>query len=150
MRRSTLVWLALILTIELNIRTQANGQAVGFAPRIGVVPDGVALNVAPVASADRRYVRMGAYPTIVNFGGFEVVTVPAAVGGGGFGGGLGGVPLPANFAMTQGSPFSVRDRPVPQRSVSGLSEGAAWNSGAMRSDRATKHGARGRTVRRRR
>ena len=68
--------------------------AVAFQPTIGSVLDGAALNVTPVVSADRRYVRLGVNPYFNAVEGFNTVVVPAAVGGGGgfggFGGGFGG------------------------------------------------------------
>jgi hypothetical protein len=67
---------------------------VAFGPVIGSLPDGVILNVAPVASADRRYVRMTMQPQFFAAQGFDTFTVPAAVGGGPGGflpGGFGGV-----------------------------------------------------------
>jgi hypothetical protein len=68
----------------------ARGQAVGFAPQIGYAPDGAVLSVTPVASADRRYVRMTLSPQFYGFQGFDTVSVPAAVGGGGINAGFGG------------------------------------------------------------
>lgn len=68
---------------------QARGQgAVGFAPTVGTLPDGVMLGVTPVVTADRRYVRLGVQPQFQTVLGFDSYTIPAAVsGGGGFGGG---------------------------------------------------------------
>ena len=57
--------------------------AVAFQPTIGSVLDGAALNVTPVVSADRRYVRLGVNPYFNAVEGFNTVVVPAAVGGGG-------------------------------------------------------------------
>jgi hypothetical protein len=65
-------------------------QAVAFQPVVGVIPDGVMMNTVPVASADRRYVRVGVDALFTGFVGFNVFPVPAAVGGGGIGGGFGG------------------------------------------------------------
>ncbi len=68
----------------------ARGQgAVAFQPTVSTFPSGVILNVTPVVSADRRYVRMGISPVFTDLTGFDVINVPAAVGGGG-NGGLGG------------------------------------------------------------
>ncbi len=63
----------------------ARAQGIGFGQTIGTIPDGAMLNVTPVASADRRYVRMTLNPQFVGVQGFTTWTVPAAVGGGGFG-----------------------------------------------------------------
>ena len=67
------------------------GQAaVAFRPVIGQVPDGVMLDVTPVVSADRRYVRMTLYPQFNAFERFDSFSIPAIVSGrgnGGFGGG---------------------------------------------------------------
>ncbi len=60
--------------------------SVAFFPTIGQVPDGVTLQVTPVVSADRRYVRMSLAPNFITFIQFDTFTVPAAVGGGGLGG----------------------------------------------------------------
>jgi hypothetical protein len=68
----------------------ARSQGVAFQPTIGVIPDGVGMTVVPVASADRRYVRVGVNASFVGFEGFSTFPIPAAVGGGGIGGGLGG------------------------------------------------------------
>jgi type II secretory pathway component GspD/PulD (secretin) len=60
--------------------------AVAFQPTIAALPDGVILNVTPVVSADRRYVRMTLSPFFQTFNGFSNFIIPAAVGGGGLGG----------------------------------------------------------------
>lgn len=60
--------------------------AVAFQPQISPLPDGVILNVTPVVSADRRYVRMTLSPFFQTFIAFDTFTIPAAVGGGGLGG----------------------------------------------------------------
>jgi hypothetical protein len=76
---------------------QAKAQAVGFAPNVGQLLDGVSLSATPVVSADRRYVRLSLGPSFQTINGFMTFPVPAAVGGGGFGrggggaGGLGGI-----------------------------------------------------------
>ncbi|MDB5349687.1 MAG: type secretory pathway, component PulD [Planctomycetota bacterium] len=67
-------------------------SAVAFAPTIGTIPDGAILNVTPVVSADRRYVRMSLNPQFTGVIRFDNFNIPAAVtGGGGFGGGGGGL-----------------------------------------------------------
>ena len=61
--------------------------AVAFTPQISQLPDGVSLNVTPVVSADRRYVRLSLAPQFTAVTDLQTVTFPgAAVGGGGFGG----------------------------------------------------------------
>jgi type II secretory pathway component GspD/PulD (secretin) len=78
--------------------------AVAFQPTIGSFPDGVQLFVTPVVSADRRYVRMTLSPIFQTLIQFDTFTIPAAVGGGGLGGGAtninGQVQLP-QFSITQ-------------------------------------------------
>lgn len=83
------VWLALGILMPLP---RAFGQgAIAFQPEIGTFPSGVMLNVTPVVSADRRYVRL----TNLNFTsttleGFDNFVIPGAVSGGGVGFGNGG------------------------------------------------------------
>jgi hypothetical protein len=67
----------------------ASAQAVAFQPGVASFPNGVSMSVAPVVSADRRYVRLGVSPYFTGLQGFDTFPVPAAVGGGGFGGGVG-------------------------------------------------------------
>ena len=69
----------------------ASAQAVAFQPGVASFPNGVSMSVAPVVSADRRYVRLGVTPYFTGLQGFDTFPVPAAVGGGGFGGLGGGV-----------------------------------------------------------
>lgn len=83
------------LILLLLAVSPSHAQAVGFGPVIGSLPDGAIMNVTPVATADRRYVRMTMNPQFIGAQGFNTWTVPGAVsgGGGGFGfngGGLGG------------------------------------------------------------
>jgi hypothetical protein len=73
-------------------RAQAQG-AVAFQPSVGQIPDGVSLNVTPVVTADRRYVRLGLNANFSTINGFNSFPVVGAVGGGNGGpggGGLGG------------------------------------------------------------
>ena len=61
--------------------------AVAFTPQVGTLPDGVQLQVTPVVSADRRYVRLSLAPQFNTVDALTTLTFPAAaVGGGGFGG----------------------------------------------------------------
>jgi type II secretory pathway component GspD/PulD (secretin) len=61
--------------------------AVAFVPTPAQINDGVFMFATPVVSADRRYVRMTLTPTFTTFTGFDTISVPGAVGGGGLGGG---------------------------------------------------------------
>ena len=91
--KTALTTLGLVATAIVATADTARAQgAVAFAPTIGTIPDGVTLQVTPVVSADRRYVRMSLNPTLIVFDRFDTFTIPAAVGGGGNGGlgGLGG------------------------------------------------------------
>ena len=61
--------------------------SVAFLPVPASFPNGVTLNVTPVVSADRRYVRMTLSPFFTAIESFNQISVPAAVGGSGLGGG---------------------------------------------------------------
>ncbi len=61
--------------------------SVAFIPQPTAFPNGVTLQVTPVVSADRRYVRMTLSPNFTAIEGFNTIQVPAAVGGSGLGGG---------------------------------------------------------------
>jgi type II secretory pathway component GspD/PulD (secretin) len=61
--------------------------SVAFFPSVQSFPNGVTLMVTPVVSADRRYVRMTLSPFFTAIEGFDTISVPAAVGGSGLGGG---------------------------------------------------------------
>ncbi len=77
---------------------------IAFAPTVSSFPNGVTLNVTPVVSHDRRYVRMTLNPIFNALEGFDTYSAPFAVsnsgganrggggglGGGGLGGGVGG------------------------------------------------------------
>ncbi len=78
-----------LLTI-LGTTEETKAQAVAYFPQVGTLPDGVALDVVPVVSADRRYVRLSLNPQFQTVNGFQNLPVPAAVSGGGGGGGPGG------------------------------------------------------------
>lgn len=73
------------------------GGAVAYQPFVAPYFNGVTLDVTPVVSADRRYVRMTATPFFNTVNGFTTYSAPLAavsgggvVGGGGGGGGAGG------------------------------------------------------------
>ncbi len=97
MRSVPAAWLgvALLGVTAASSPREARAQgAVGFAPRVGVIPDGVQLGATPVVSADRRYVRLSLGVGFQTIDGFSNFPVPAAVSGGGAnGGGLGGAGL---------------------------------------------------------
>jgi type II secretory pathway component GspD/PulD (secretin)/uncharacterized protein YigA (DUF484 family) len=83
---------AMILNSELQWYVSSLFPIVGpgsvaFVPTPSPLPNGVMLNVTPVVSADRRYVRMSLSPTFNTIEGFTTIQVPAAVGGSGLGGG---------------------------------------------------------------
>ena len=83
--------LAGLLTL---VEGSASAQAIGFAPGVGALPDGVMLNVTPAVSADRRYVRLALGFGSQTVSGFNTFPVVGAVGGGGNGqmaGGMGGM-----------------------------------------------------------
>lgn len=74
-----------VLASGLAGMTPADAQ-VAFVPNVASFPNGVTLGVTPVVSADRRYVRMTVNPQFNALEGFDAVSVPAAVSGGGAGG----------------------------------------------------------------
>ena len=81
-----------LLAASLMAPGRAEAQAVAFQPNVGTIPDGVSLNVTPVVTADRRYVRLGINPNFSTINGFTNFPVAAGVAGGGIGGGgLGGL-----------------------------------------------------------
>lgn len=88
--RSAAVGGLVLLLWGADVRGQG---AIGFAAIPGAAFDGAALNVVPVVSADRRYVRLGVRPLFSTIDGFDTFPVPGAVAGGGTGGlgGLGGL-----------------------------------------------------------
>ena len=87
---------ALIVATWAWFEAAASGQVVAFQPQISAILNGSAMQVTPVVSADRRYVRVSvnAYFNTVN--GFTTYTAPlgavsgGGIGGGGIGGGGGG------------------------------------------------------------
>lgn len=87
--------------------------AVAFQPQIASLNDGVFLQVTPVVSADRRYVRMTLSPTFNVVTGLTTLSVPAAVGGGGLGGGAtsinGTIQLPQQTQTNLATTVTVPD-----------------------------------------
>src|SRR5262245_44591408 len=84
----------LTLAIVFVLAPSLQAQAVAFQPVVGALPSGPILNVTPVVSFDRRYVRLGLNPQFIANAGFSTYSVPAAVGGGPGGpGALGGIGL---------------------------------------------------------
>ncbi len=71
-----------------SVIPQVQAGAVAFQPVIEQIPDGVTLNVTPVVTADRRYVRLTLAPSFTVIQGVDTFSFGAgAVGGGGLGGG---------------------------------------------------------------
>lgn len=64
----------------------ARGGAVAFNPTVTQFFVGAGLNVQAVVSADRRYVRLGLFPSFTQLAGEKRFTVTGAAGGGGLGG----------------------------------------------------------------
>ena len=76
---------------------QVVAQAVAFTPNIGMVPEGVGMNVTPVVSADRRYVRLSVNAGFSAVDSIQNLNIPlgAVAGGPGAGGGMGGGGFPS-------------------------------------------------------
>jgi hypothetical protein len=93
MRAAVSSWAAsALLVVSLLAPGRAEAQAVAFQPGIGTIPDGVGLNVTPVVSADRRYVRLSLGANFSTINGFMNFPVAAGVSGGGVSGaGLGAI-----------------------------------------------------------
>jgi len=87
MTRTFLASLGIIALLAPSV----SAQAVAFQPGVASFPNGVSMSATPVVSADRRYVRLGVTPYFTGLQGFDTFPIPAAVGGGGFGGAGGGV-----------------------------------------------------------
>jgi hypothetical protein len=83
--------IGLVSAALLCSEVKAHGQAVGFQPIPAPLPSGVQLDVTPVVSADRRYVRLGIGVGFQEITGFNNYSVPAAVSGGGGFAGMGGL-----------------------------------------------------------
>ena len=64
--------------------------AVAFTPNVQPLPIGITLNVQPVITADRRYVRLSLNPVFISNASFQQFTVAGGVGGIGGIGGIGG------------------------------------------------------------
>ncbi len=121
--------LGLVLVAGRCFEPVARGQAaVAFQPGIGFVPIGPTLNVTPVVSADRRYVRLSLNPYFISLNGFTTYQSQlAAVGGVGFagmngamGGGAGGAGVGGGtgvggggFGMGAGRPTARLDGCIP-------------------------------------
>jgi hypothetical protein len=73
-----------LLLSAFSITATARGQAVTFGPVIGQAHEGAMVGVSPVASADRRSVRVGGVATFSELQGMNGANVPGAVAGGGF------------------------------------------------------------------
>ncbi len=89
-------------------------SSVAFTPVIGQLNDGVFLNVTPVVSADRRYVRLSLAPNFNTVNGLQTLTFPAgAVGGSGLGGSGTGInstiQLPTQTVTTLNTTVTVPD-----------------------------------------
>ena len=69
--------------------TSSAEAQIAFFPVVQPFQNGVSLDVAPVVSHDRRYVRMSLNFQSTAIEGFDTVSIPAAVGGTGNGGGFG-------------------------------------------------------------
>lgn len=83
-------WIAAAFVVALLVPSPARAQ-VAFFPTTAPAFSGVQLDVAPVVSKDRRYVRVGVNANFQELNGFQTFPVPAVAGGVGGGGGLGGL-----------------------------------------------------------
>jgi hypothetical protein len=114
--------LGLLLASGQWFESVARGQgAVAYQPVIGFIPEGATLNVTPVVSADRRYIRLSMNPYFISLNGFTTYQSQlAAVGGVGFAGmngamgggaGGGGGAGVGGAGMGAGGPFGQFGRP---------------------------------------
>ncbi len=88
--------------------------AVAYTPNVSAITSGVTLNVTPVVSADRRYVRMTLSPIFQTVNGFTTYSAQTgAVGGSGLGGGAatitGQIQLPNTTTNTITTTVTVPD-----------------------------------------
>nr|WP_303652723.1 hypothetical protein [Paludisphaera mucosa] len=87
--------------------------SVAFQPNVQQLNNGVILQVTPVVTADRRYVRLSLSPFFQVVNGFTTITVPAAVGGAGLGGASaainGTIQLPNTTVTTVNTTVTVPD-----------------------------------------
>jgi len=87
--------------------------SVAFQPSVAALNNGVTLQVTPVVTADRRYVRLSLSPFFQVVNGFTSITVPAAVGGAGLGGASaainGTIQLPNTTVTTVSTTVTVPD-----------------------------------------
>lgn len=68
----------------------ARGQAVAYTPQVSAILNGSAMQVTPVVSADRRYVRVTVNATFNTVNGFTTYTAPLGAVSGGGAGSIGG------------------------------------------------------------
>ncbi len=71
--------------VMLTVGSRSQAQ-IAYIPGVGFIPSGQTMTVTPVVSADRRYVRLGVDASFNALNGFTAFNIPAAVGGGNFGG----------------------------------------------------------------
>jgi hypothetical protein len=87
--RRTATALGLLVVSGAWFDGAARGQ-IAYTPVVAPLLNGVALNVQPVVSPDRRYVRLTLSPYFNTVNGFTTYSAPVGAVGGGFGGGFGG------------------------------------------------------------
>ena len=109
----------------------ASAQAVAFRPGVASFPNGVSMSATPVVSVDRRYVRLDVAPYFTGLQGFDTFSVPAAVGGGGFGGpgdggGFAGMDGPMDGMTAHERRFAGFVSPNPTVAASRASSPSRW------------------------